>query len=64
MLQRVERELEVLRLLADGRSDREIGDELYISHRTVMKHVRHILEKLDVTTRTAAVAFAIRHDLL
>jgi ATP/maltotriose-dependent transcriptional regulator MalT len=59
-----EREFEVLRLLADGRSDREIGDELFISHRTVMKHVRHILEKLDVPTRTAAVAFAIRHDLL
>jgi predicted ATPase/DNA-binding CsgD family transcriptional regulator/Tfp pilus assembly protein PilF len=59
-----EREYEVLRLLADGHSDREIGDELFISHRTVMKHVRHILEKLEAPTRTAAVAFAIRHNLL
>jgi DNA-binding NarL/FixJ family response regulator len=59
-----EREFEVLRLLADGRSDREIGDELFISHRTVMKHVRHILEKFEAPTRTAAVAFAIRHNLL
>jgi DNA-binding CsgD family transcriptional regulator/Tfp pilus assembly protein PilF len=58
-----DRELDVLRLLADGRTDREIGEELFISHRTVMKHVAHILEKLDVQTRTAAVSYAIRHHL-
>jgi predicted ATPase/DNA-binding CsgD family transcriptional regulator len=58
-----DRELDVLRLLADGRTDREIGEELYISHRTVMKHVAHILEKLEVQTRTAAVSYAIRHHL-
>jgi predicted ATPase/DNA-binding CsgD family transcriptional regulator len=59
-----EREVEVLRLLADGQSDREIADQLYISHRTVMKHVSHILTKCNVQTRTAAVAIAIRHNLL
>ncbi|MFL5759158.1 MAG: tetratricopeptide repeat protein [Thermomicrobiales bacterium] len=59
-----EREIEVLRLMADGRSDREIGDDLFISHRTVMNHVAHILTKLDAQTRTAAVAYAIRHHTL
>ncbi len=59
-----DRELDVLRLLIDGRSDREIGEELFISHRTVMKHVTHILAKLDAPTRTAAVSIAIRQHLL
>ena len=57
------RELEVLRHLADGRSDREIGDALYISHRTVATHVASILGKLDISSRTAAAAYAIRHGL-
>jgi DNA-binding CsgD family transcriptional regulator len=57
------RELEVLRQLADGRSDREIGDALYISHRTVATHVASILGKLGISSRTAAAAFAIRHGL-
>jgi DNA-binding CsgD family transcriptional regulator len=57
------RELDVLRLLADGRSDREIGESLFISHRTVATHVASILSKLDMPSRTAAAAYAIRHGL-
>jgi DNA-binding NarL/FixJ family response regulator len=57
------RELDVLRLVADGRSDREIGESLFISHRTVATHVASILAKLDLPSRTAAAAYAIRHGL-
>jgi len=59
-----EREREVLRLLAAGRSDREIADALYVSRRTASKHVSSILAKLAAPSRTAAVAIAIQHDLL
>ncbi len=58
------REIEVLRLIAEGRSNREIADRLYISHRTAMQHVANILGKLDVNSRTAAAAYAHRHGLL
>jgi DNA-binding CsgD family transcriptional regulator/transcriptional regulator with XRE-family HTH domain len=58
------RELDVLRLLVEGKSDREIADSLFISPRTVMHHVSHILAKLDVDSRTAAATFAVRHDLV
>jgi DNA-binding NarL/FixJ family response regulator len=58
------RELEVLRLLAAGRSDREIAAALFISRKTVGVHVSHILAKLDVPSRGAAVAHAHRHGLL
>jgi len=54
------REVEVLRLVADGRSDREIAEALFISHNTAMKHVANILMKLTVESRTAAAAFAHR----
>jgi predicted ATPase/DNA-binding CsgD family transcriptional regulator len=54
------RELDVLRLLIDGRSDRQIADVLVISHHTVMRHVEHILTKLDVDSRTAAATQAVR----
>jgi ATP/maltotriose-dependent transcriptional regulator MalT len=57
------REIDVLRLLVEGRSDREIGSALFISHRTVMIHVSNILAKFGVTTRTAAVTFAHTHRL-
>jgi predicted ATPase/DNA-binding CsgD family transcriptional regulator len=58
------RELDVLRLVAEGKTDREIGAELFISPNTVMNHVSHILAKLDVDSRTAAAAYALRHDLV
>jgi predicted ATPase/DNA-binding CsgD family transcriptional regulator len=57
------REREVLRLIALGRSDREIGDELFISRATAARHVANIFLKLDVNTRTAAAAYAFRHGL-
>jgi HD-GYP domain-containing protein (c-di-GMP phosphodiesterase class II)/DNA-binding CsgD family transcriptional regulator len=58
------RELEVLRLLTDGASNPDIGKTLHISRRTAEHHVEHILVKLDVTSRTAAVAHALTHELL
>jgi HD-GYP domain-containing protein (c-di-GMP phosphodiesterase class II)/DNA-binding CsgD family transcriptional regulator len=58
------RELEVLQLLADGASNPDIGRTLYISRRTAEHHVEHILAKLEVTSRTAAVAYALTHELL
>ena len=58
------RELDVLRQLVDGKTDKEIGDELFISHRTVMRHVTGILEKLEAPSRTAAAALAIRESLI
>ena len=58
------RELEVLRLLADGASNPDISKILYISRRTAEHHVEHILAKLDVTSRTAAVAYALTHELM
>jgi ATP/maltotriose-dependent transcriptional regulator MalT len=58
------RELDVLRLLVEGRSNREIGDALSISHRTVMVHVSNIIAKFAVTSRTAAVGFALTHGLV
>ena len=53
----------MLALLIEGKSDREIAEELFISHRTVMRHVSSILDKLDVSTRTAAATIALRHGL-
>jgi DNA-binding CsgD family transcriptional regulator/tetratricopeptide (TPR) repeat protein len=58
------RELEVLRLVATGKSNREIAKALVISEHTAARHVQNILAKLDVTTRTAAGAFAFEHDLV
>jgi len=58
------RELEVVRLLVEGHSDRKIADRLFISHRTVMTHVTHILDKLEVESRTAAATLAVRNNLI
>jgi predicted ATPase/DNA-binding CsgD family transcriptional regulator/Tfp pilus assembly protein PilF len=57
------REREVLRLIVAGQSDKEIGEALFISHRTAMTHVLNILNKLGVNSRTAAAAWAIRNGL-
>lgn len=58
------RELEVLRLIAAGRSDREIAEALFISPRTVTTHVSHIFNKLALSNRAEAAAFAVRHALV
>jgi DNA-binding NarL/FixJ family response regulator len=58
------RELEVLALLVEGRTNPEIANELFISPRTVSVHVTHILEKLGVENRSAAVALALRTGLM
>jgi DNA-binding NarL/FixJ family response regulator len=57
------RELEVLRLLADGMDQREIAERLVISSKTVATHIQHILVKLGVHSRAQAVAAAHRHGL-
>jgi non-specific serine/threonine protein kinase len=57
------READVLRLLAEGCSNREIGERLFISPRTVNFHVTNLLAKLELDSRTAAAAFAVRHGL-
>jgi DNA-binding CsgD family transcriptional regulator len=57
------RELEVLQLVAAGHSNRAIGDLLFLSDRTVENHVRHIMAKLSVNSRTAAATWAVRHGL-
>jgi DNA-binding CsgD family transcriptional regulator len=57
------REVEVLRLVVDGRTNREIAHHLVLSERTVPVHVRNILTKTNSTNRAAAAAFALRHGL-
>jgi DNA-binding NarL/FixJ family response regulator len=57
------RELEVLQLVAQGLSNREIGNRLFISENTVKNHVRNILEKLQVNSRMDAVMHAVREKL-
>jgi ATP/maltotriose-dependent transcriptional regulator MalT len=58
------REREVLRLLAEGLTNREMADRLFVSQHTIHRHVANILRKLDLTNRTAAAAHAIRAGLL
>jgi DNA-binding NarL/FixJ family response regulator len=58
------RELEVLRMLADGLGQDDIARDLFISPKTVSTHIEHILQKLGVRTRAQAVALAYREDLL
>jgi ATP/maltotriose-dependent transcriptional regulator MalT len=59
-----EREVEVLHLVAAGKSNREIADELFISHKTVARHVSNIFFKLDVSSRSEATAFAYTHGIV
>lgn len=58
------REVEVLRLLSRGLTDKEIAQRLSLSVRTVHHHVEHIYEKTGVSGRAAAALYAVRHDLL
>jgi len=59
-----ERELDVLRLLADGRDNRQIGEALYLSPTTVKRHVSSIVAKLGVSNRVQAAIWAVRAGLL
>jgi len=59
-----DRERQVLSLMAEGLNNREIGERLVISSSTVKNHVSSILGKLQATSRTQAVAFAVEHNLI
>jgi DNA-binding NarL/FixJ family response regulator len=54
----------VLRLVATGRSNRKVAEELFISEHTVARHLQNIFAKLGVSSRAAATAFAVEHDLV
>ncbi len=58
------RELEVLKLIASGLGNREIGEQLFISERTVKSHVTHLLEKLKLRDRTQLAIYALRNNLV
>ena len=58
------REMEILLLMAQGKSNQEIADELFISLKTVKTHVSNILSKLQVQDRTQAVIYAFKHSLI
>ncbi len=58
------RELQVLRLVAAGRTNRAVADVLFLSEKTVARHVSNIFTKLDVPSRSAATAYAYEHGLL
>jgi DNA-binding NarL/FixJ family response regulator len=58
------REREILQLLADGMSNADVAQRLFISQETVKSHVRHILAKLEADTRTHAVAIALRDAII
>jgi DNA-binding CsgD family transcriptional regulator len=58
------REVEVLRLVARGLSNKEVAERLFISPKTVANHVEHIYAKIDASTRAAASLFAMHHGLL
>jgi ATP/maltotriose-dependent transcriptional regulator MalT len=59
-----EREVEVLRLVAAGRSNPQIATELFLSEKTVARHLSNIFAKVDVSSRTAAAAYAFEHRLV
>jgi NarL family two-component system response regulator LiaR len=59
-----EREMDVLRLLTQGKSNKEIARALFIGDRTVKSHLSAIFQKLDVTDRTQAALYAVRHRLV
>ena len=59
-----EREVEVLRLVAGGLTNNEIATELFLSPKTVSRHLSNIFTKIGVSSRASATAFAIQHQLL
>jgi DNA-binding NarL/FixJ family response regulator len=58
------RELQVLRLISSGHTNKEIASELCLSERTIDRHVSNILSKLDVPTRAAAAVHAVHHKFI
>lgn len=58
-----EREIEVIRTIADGMSNKEIASALFISEKTVKNHISNIFKKLDINDRTQAAIFAIKHGI-
>jgi DNA-binding NarL/FixJ family response regulator len=58
------REIEVLRQIAGGNRNRDIGDRLFISEETVKVHVKHIMEKLGASDRTQAITIAVRRGII
>ena len=58
------RELEVLRQIAEGNRNRDIGEKLFITEETVKVHIKHIMEKLGASDRTQAVAIAVRRGIV
>jgi DNA-binding NarL/FixJ family response regulator len=59
-----EREVEVLRLIVGGRSNRQVAEQLGISAKAVGHHVQHIYSKIGVSTRAGAAVFALEHGIL
>ena len=58
------REVEVLRLVATGATSREVAAELFLSEKTIARHLSNIFAKLGVTSRAAATAYAFQHGLM
>ena len=54
----------MLRLVASGKNNGQIANDLVLSDKTVARHLSNIFAKLDVTSRTAAAAYAFEHDLI
>jgi len=59
-----ERERQILRMIADGKSVRDMAKELFLAETTIKTHIRRLYEKLGVSDRGAAVAYAMRNNLL
>jgi DNA-binding NarL/FixJ family response regulator len=59
-----QRETQVLRLLAAGKTNRAVAEELFISEKTVARHVSNIFDKLGVSSRAGATAWAFQHNLI
>jgi DNA-binding CsgD family transcriptional regulator len=57
------REVQILRLVSSGRTNRAIAAELYLSDHTVRRHLQNIFLKLNVSSRAAATAYAVQHNL-
>lgn len=58
-----EREIDIIRLIAEGKNNKEIGDELFISQGTVKNHITRVLLKLELRDRTQLAVFAIKNDI-